>query len=160
MSRKNYVAAKWRQGSSGSKTESPAPPKGAHPGISEDNAATTSQSRSIHIISSIIGNAGPKPFRPLRRTNDSLPHIRNLAPVLCSLHLTGPLGRTFQSIVIGLVTTSKQLDLTAADASKEAERLDKLEAPAKELAQQLKQDEERRAAQEKARLISKPKFRP
>jgi len=33
--------------------------------------------------------------------------------------------------VIGLVTTSKQLDLTAADTSKEAERLDKLEAPAK-----------------------------
>jgi len=62
--------------------------------------------------------------------------------------------------VIGLVTTSKQFDLTAADASKEAERLDKLEASAKELARQLKQDEERRAALEKARLISKPKFRP
>ena len=62
--------------------------------------------------------------------------------------------------VFGLVATSKQLDLWAADASREAERLDKLEAPAKELARQLKQDEERREAQEKARLISKPKFRP
>src|SRR5881628_2453999 len=62
--------------------------------------------------------------------------------------------------VFGLVTTSKQLDLAAADASKEAERLDKLEASAKELARQLKQDEERRAALEKARLIRKPKFRP
>src|SRR5207249_3594360 len=62
--------------------------------------------------------------------------------------------------VFGLVTTSKQLNLAAADASKEAERLDKLEASAKELARQLKQDEERRAALEKARLIRKPKFRP
>jgi len=70
------------------------------------------------------------------------------------------LFRSAYGNVFGLVTTSKQLDLAAADASKEAERLDKLEAPAKELAQQLKQDEERRATLEKARLISKPKFRP
>jgi len=70
------------------------------------------------------------------------------------------LFRSAYGNVFGLVATSKQLELAAADASKEAERLDKLEAPAKELAQQLKQDEERRAAQEKARLISKPKFRP
>ena len=41
-----------------------------------------------------------------------------------------------------------------------SERLDKQEAPAKEPARQMKQEEDKRAAQEKARLVSKPKFRP
>ena len=66
-----------------------------------------------------------------------------------------PYGNAF-----GLIAISKQLDLVAADASREAERLDKQEAPAKELARRLKQDEDKRAAQEKARLISKSQFRP
>jgi hypothetical protein len=66
-----------------------------------------------------------------------------------------PYGNAF-----GLVAISKELDILAADASKEAERLDKQEAPAKELARQMKQEEDKRAAEEKARLISKPKFRP
>jgi len=48
----------------------------------------------------------------------------------------------------------------AADASREAERLDKQEAPAKEVARQMKQEEDKRVAQEKARLVNKPKFRP
>jgi len=66
-----------------------------------------------------------------------------------------PYGSAF-----GLIAISKQLDVVAANASREAERLDKEEAPAKELARQTKQNEDKRAAQEKARLISKPKFRP
>ena len=66
-----------------------------------------------------------------------------------------PYGNAF-----GLIALSKQLDLVAADASGEAERLDKQEAPAKELARQMKQEDDKRAAQEKARLISRPKFRP
>jgi hypothetical protein len=66
-----------------------------------------------------------------------------------------PYGNAF-----GLVAFSKQIDLLASDSSREAERLDKLEAPGKEAARQLKQEEDKRAAQEKARLISKPKFRP
>ena len=66
-----------------------------------------------------------------------------------------PYGNAF-----GLIAISKQLDLVVADASREGDRLDKLEAPARELAQQVKQDEDKRVAQEKARLISKPKFRP
>ena len=60
----------------------------------------------------------------------------------------------------GLVAFSKKLDLVASDSSRESDRLDKLEAPARELAQQVKQDEDKRVAQEKARLVSKPKFRP
>ena len=66
-----------------------------------------------------------------------------------------PYGNAF-----GLIAISKQFDLVAADASREAERLDKQEAPAKEVARQMKQEDDKRAAQEKARLISRPKFRP
>jgi hypothetical protein len=66
-----------------------------------------------------------------------------------------PYGNAF-----GLIAISKKLDLMASESSREADRLDKLEAPARELAQQVKQEEDKRVAQEKARLISKPKFRP
>jgi len=62
--------------------------------------------------------------------------------------------------VFGLIAFSKKLDLVASDSSREGDRLDKLEAPGKELARQMKQEEDARVAQEKARLISKPKFRP
>jgi len=60
----------------------------------------------------------------------------------------------------GLMAISKKGDLMATDAIREAERLDKLEAPAKEIARQKQQEADRRTAQEKARLISKPNFRP
>jgi hypothetical protein len=66
-----------------------------------------------------------------------------------------PYGNAF-----GLVAFSKKLNLMATDSSREAARLDKLEAPQKELARQMKQEEDKRAAEQKARLISKPKFRP
>jgi hypothetical protein len=64
-------------------------------------------------------------------------------------------GNTF-----GLVAFSKMLDLMARNASHEADRLDNLEAPAKELARQKKQAEDIRAAQEAARSTNKPKFHP
>jgi hypothetical protein len=60
----------------------------------------------------------------------------------------------------GLMVTSKKLDLVATDAIREAERLDKLEAPAKEIARQKQQEADRRTERENARLISKPNFRP
>jgi hypothetical protein len=66
-----------------------------------------------------------------------------------------PYGNMF-----GLVAFSRKLDLMASDSSREAVRLDKLEAPGKELARKMKEEEDRRAAQEKARLVSKPRFRP
>jgi hypothetical protein len=66
-----------------------------------------------------------------------------------------PYGNAF-----GLVAFSKQLDLLASESTREGDRLDKLEAPGKELARQAKQEEDRRTAQEKARLTSKPTFRP
>jgi len=64
-------------------------------------------------------------------------------------------GNTF-----GLVAFSKNLDLMASVSIREADRLDKLEAPERERVLQLKQEVDRRAAQEKARLVSKPNFRP
>ena len=62
--------------------------------------------------------------------------------------------------VFGLIAVSKKLDLMASESSREADRLDKLEAPQRELALRIKQEEEHRTAEEKARLVSKPKFRP
>jgi hypothetical protein len=66
-----------------------------------------------------------------------------------------PYGNAF-----GLIAFSKELELLAGDSIREADRLEKSEAPGKELARQLKEEEDKRAAEEKARLISKPKFRP
>jgi hypothetical protein len=60
----------------------------------------------------------------------------------------------------GLVAFSTSLESLASAPNREAERLDKLEAPARESARQKKQDEDTQASQEKARLISKPNFRP
>jgi hypothetical protein len=70
------------------------------------------------------------------------------------------LYRSSYGSTFGLVAFSKMLDLMARNASREADRLDKLEAPAKELAQQKKRDEDTRAAQEAARSINRPKFHP
>jgi hypothetical protein len=70
------------------------------------------------------------------------------------------LYRTAYGSTFGLVAFSKMLDLMARDASREADRLDKLEAPAKELALQNKRAEDARAAEETARSINKPKFQP
>ena len=66
-----------------------------------------------------------------------------------------PYGNTF-----GLVALSKKLDLMASESSREADRLDKLEAPQRELALRIKQEEDKRVAEEKDRLVSKPRFRP
>jgi hypothetical protein len=70
------------------------------------------------------------------------------------------LFRSVYGNAFGLVAFSKKLDLLATESSREAARIEKLEAPGKELARQLKQEAEKRAAEEKARLISKPKFHP
>ena len=70
------------------------------------------------------------------------------------------LFRSSYGNAFGLVAFSKKLDLMASESRREADRLDKLEAPAKELVRLMRQEEDKRAAQEKARLITKPKFRP
>ena len=70
------------------------------------------------------------------------------------------LFRSSYGNAFGLVAFSKKLDLMASNSTREADRLDKLEAPGKELVRLARQEEDKRTAQEKARLISKPKFRP
>jgi hypothetical protein len=59
-----------------------------------------------------------------------------------------------------MVAFSKRLDALARAAVAEAIRLDEQEAPQREIERQKKQDDENRAAQEKARLANKPNFRP
>jgi hypothetical protein len=60
----------------------------------------------------------------------------------------------------GVVAVSKRLDLMLTVADREAIRLDRLEAPVREAERQKKAEEDRQAARDKARLVSKPNFRP
>lgn len=59
-----------------------------------------------------------------------------------------------------LVAVSKRLDALVRAAVSEAARLDKQEAPQREIELQKKQEEENRVQQEKARLANKSRFRP
>jgi hypothetical protein len=60
----------------------------------------------------------------------------------------------------GLVGSSKKLDGTALLSMKEAQRLDVLAAPQREIERRQKLDEERRAQEEKARTVNIPNFHP
>ena len=66
---------------------------------------------------------------------------------------------SFQS-TFGMVMYSKRLDALARAAIVESVRLDKQEAPRREIERQKKKDEERRGRQEKARQSNKASFRP
>ena len=114
----------------------------------------------IEAISAIYGPA-TKPERTIA-VSPSAVYEDNQKVLACweDAQYSYSLFRAVYGNAFGLVAFSKKLDLVASDSSREADRLDKLEAPARELAQQVKQEEDKRVAQEKARLISKPKFRP
>jgi len=66
---------------------------------------------------------------------------------------------SYQS-TFGMVMCSKRLDALARTAIVESVRLDKQEAPRREIERQKKKDEENRARQEKARQANKAPFRP
>jgi len=70
------------------------------------------------------------------------------------------LFRSSYQPTFGMLAVSKHLDALARDATIEAIRMDKQEAPQREMEQQRTQEEARRTAQEKARLLNKPQFRP
>ena len=114
----------------------------------------------IEAISAIYGPA-TKPERTIA-VSPSAVYEDNQKVLACweDAQYSYSLFRAVYGNAFGLVAFSRKLDLVAGDSSREADRLDKLEAPARELAQQVKQEEDKRVAQEKARLISKPKFRP
>jgi hypothetical protein len=60
----------------------------------------------------------------------------------------------------GVIAVSKRLDLMTTASDREANRLDQLEAPLREAERQKKAEEDRQAARDKARLVTKPNFRP
>jgi hypothetical protein len=66
---------------------------------------------------------------------------------------------SYQS-TFGMIMYSKRLDALARTAIVEFVRLDKQEAPRREIERQKKKDEENRARQEKARQANKAHFRP
>lgn len=70
------------------------------------------------------------------------------------------LFRSSYQPAFGMIAFSKRLDSLARTATIEAIRLDEQEAPQREIERQKKQDDENRSAQEKARLVNKPQFRP
>jgi hypothetical protein len=70
------------------------------------------------------------------------------------------LFRSSYQPTFGLLVFSKQLDARAVAAVAEAMRLDDQEAPQREIDRQKKQDEENRAAQDRARPANKANFRP
>jgi hypothetical protein len=113
----------------------------------------------IEAISAIYG-AATKPERTIAVS--TLVYEDNQKVLACweDAQYSYNLFRAAYGNAFGLVAFSKKLDLVASDSSRESDRLDKLEAPARELAQQVKQEEDKRVAEEKARLISKPNFRP
>jgi len=69
------------------------------------------------------------------------------------------LFRSSYQPTFGMLVFSKRLDPLAQAAGIEVLRLDKQEAPQREIALQKKPDEENRAAQAKARLVNKAAFR-
>jgi len=70
------------------------------------------------------------------------------------------LVRTADRSSFAMILYSKRLDALAQAASVEAVRLDDLEAPQRQIAQQAKQAEEDRAVLDSARSVNKPNFRP
>jgi hypothetical protein len=114
----------------------------------------------IEAISAIYGPA-TKPEKTIAVSTSST-YADNEKVLACweDAQYSYNLFRSFYGNAFGLMAISKKLDLMASDSGREADRLDKLEAPEKERAQQMKQEEDKRAAQEKARLTSKPNFRP
>jgi hypothetical protein len=68
--------------------------------------------------------------------------------------------RSSYGATFGMVIFSKQLDASAQAAVSEAVRLDKQEAPQRELDRQKQQEADAVVAQEKARVANKPRFRP
>jgi len=115
----------------------------------------------IEAISAIYGPAA-KPDRTISVSPSSAVYEDNEKVLACweNAEYAYNLFRFAYGNAFGLIAVSKVLDLMASDSGREADRLDKLEAPEKELARQIKQEEDRRVALEKARLITKPNFRP
>jgi hypothetical protein len=114
----------------------------------------------IEAISALYGPAA-KPDRTIAVSASSVyPDNQTVLASWDDAQYSYNLFRSEYGNTFGLVGLSKRLDLMASVSVREADRLDTLEGPEKERALQLKQEADRRAAQEKARLVNKPSFRP
>ncbi len=70
------------------------------------------------------------------------------------------LVRSSYQPTFGIVVWSKRLDALAQAATTEALRLDKQEAPQREIERNKREDDEKRLQQETSRRVNKPGFRP
>jgi hypothetical protein len=115
----------------------------------------------VESISTVYGRAAAVPDATVVTSAPGLSEERR--PVLArwedpeySYSLFSPVyGSSF-----GVVAMSKRLDLMTTVALREGNRLDQLEAPLREAERQKKAEQERQAARDKARLVTKPNFRP
>jgi hypothetical protein len=70
------------------------------------------------------------------------------------------LVRSSYGPIFTLIGTLKRLEVTAQAANVEAKRLDDLEAPQRDAARAMAEQNAKAVTLEKARLVNKPKFRP
>lgn len=112
----------------------------------------------VEAISAIYGSASRPTVDITYRS-----HYAEAAPVIARWEDSGNsynLVRTDDRSSFAVVLFSKRLNALAEESIVEAVRLDKQEAPQRELDAQAKQQEDIRLALEKARSINRPNFRP
>jgi len=114
----------------------------------------------IEAISAMYGT----PATLSREVTFSLSEVYNDSQVVLSRwedpQYSFSLFRSAYQPAFGMLAVSKRLDALAREASIEAVRMDKQEAPQREAEQQRTREEARRTVEEKARLLNKPQFRP
>ena len=122
------------------------------------------QGLTVDDIAEAISSVYGRPTLPGTTVNISGPaSVEEARPVLARWEdpdYSYSLFSTVYGSSFGVVAVSKRLDLMATAAAREANRLDVLEAPVREAERQKKVEEDREAARDKARLLSKPNFRP
>jgi hypothetical protein len=128
---------------------------------SHDRTEGMTAADMIEAISAVYGtpvNRAPGAVRVASRleTESGAPVARwGDADLAVVLYRTGSYTEAFRMIV-----TAPALDDQARKATAQAMRLDDLEAPRREIARQKKEQDDGRAAAEKARTVNKSGFRP
>jgi hypothetical protein len=125
----------------------------------QDRVAGLTDADMIQAISGVYG-ASTKPLSAEMNFNSGYKNnVKILAQWQDAQSLISLVRFPYES-GFGLVVTSKPMEILARQALLESERLDHVEAPQRELALKATQLEEKRALDEKSRVINKPVFRP
>jgi len=111
------------------------------------------------MIESISANYGPA-TRPAAEISFGYADHANILARWEDSQYSVNLVRSSYGLSFAMVVFSKRLDAVAQAAITDAIRIEKEEAPQREIERQKKQDEETRVAHDKARLVNKPTFRP